>query len=163
MYVNRVMKPWIIQTDFHILISLVSSIRSKINFYSLTKKEEWGSLARRRKGMPPPPQTINIRISMTSYEVLAKAKRHKDEPIYSVVNRILQSYKEIKNGYDSDVPELKEWLELANNDKTEYKKKIEKLRLNIKNLEDANRWLTDRLYYLEEKQLQDLKIPKVIN
>lgn len=100
---------------------------------------------------------------MTSYEVLAKAKRHKDEPIYSVVNRILQSYKEIKNGYDSDVPELKEWLELANNDKTEYKKKIEKLRLNIKNLEDANRWLTDRLYYLEEKQLQDLKIPKVIN
>ena len=47
-------------------------------------------------------------------------------------------YKEIKLGYDSEVEELKEWLELSNNNKANYRKEIEKLRSKIKNLEEDN-------------------------
>ena len=95
-------------------------------------------MARRKKGIPAPPQTINIPITLPSYEVLTKAKRHKDEPIYAVVDRILEPYKEIKLGYDSEVEELKEWLETSNNNKANYRKEIEKLRSKIKNLEEDN-------------------------
>jgi hypothetical protein len=112
--------------------------------------------------MPAPPQTIDIRITLPSHEVLTKANRHKDEPIYAVVNRILESYREIKNGYDSEAEELKEWLELANNDKAEYRKEIERLRSKIKDLEESNYWLTDKLYYLDGIK-REVKISNAIN
>ena len=69
----------------------------------------------------------------------------------------------LKHGYDSEAEELREWLELANKDKAEYRKEVEKLKLKVKDLE-ANRWLTDRFYYFEGGiKRQEVTIPNAIN